>query len=95
MSPARLAFAIAACATLLALSASNPCHDRCAHAASCNSKLGISNVTDVDTCTRNCEQDTACVNKDEVSGCLADMKCESSLSYLSEALSCASLCKTQ
>ena len=91
----RLLSLVAASAALLALSACNPCHDACAHEASCNAKLGLSINTDVDTCTSKCEQNTTCLNKDEVESCLSDMKCETALSYLGEVLSCGNLCKTR
>ena len=96
MSPARLLSLSCAFAAALGLSACpSPCHNACAHEAACNSKLGRSSSTDVDSCAKYCEQDTTCVNRDEVENCLADMKCENTFSYGLETLACASLCKGQ
>ena len=94
MKTARL-LCLAACAALLSLAACNPCHDSCARQASCEEKLDHSSVTNVDKCTRECEQSTTCVNRDEVNSCLADVNCVNSASYIGEMFACASLCKTQ
>jgi hypothetical protein len=87
--------AAAAVASLLVLPACGPtCGTACSRQAECDKKLGSSSITNVEKCTKDCEENTSCKNKGPMLECLSNIQCDTEIGYLGELFGCAGKCSS-